>query len=165
MCLLLSPLPARLSTSGGMKRGRVETPWGRRQMSGEVNWPQSQSIKKMLLHVHGVAPLQTFANNGMNSPAVGRRLSLFPPDNVMQHLLQLIMILKPTKQTSKLTPRSSTRLTVNLLVVRQPVGLVVNLCQCKTSTLERHGSGLSGRKGEVGEDSGGALGWTCAKRQ
>lgn len=46
-----------------------------------------KSIKKMVLHAHRVAPLQTFANNGMNSPSAGRRLFLFPPDKVMQHFL------------------------------------------------------------------------------
>lgn len=82
---LLSPLPgwARPENKAAKGGDAVRPP----SIVGGGQLTPVESIKKMLLHVHSVAPLQTAANNGMNSPAAARRLSLPPPGKVMRHFL------------------------------------------------------------------------------
>lgn len=118
-----------------------------------------KSIIKMQLHTHGVASLQTFAKNGLNGfPSPRWRHYLFLLDKFMHHIF-----------TYNLTPCSFTRPTVDSMVVMRRcangIGLAVDLCQCKTSTSERRGSG--GWVGESGGRRGGrrAFRLTRARRQ
>lgn len=104
---LLSPLPgwARPGNEAAEGGDAARPP----SIVGGGHLTPVESIKKMLLHVHSVAPLQTAANNGMNSPAAARRLSLLPPGKVMRHFLT-------DKQTNKQTNRRHAHPLVSLWI-------------------------------------------------